>query len=189
MTITFLRTYDEALEARFSFADSLPSARRFRRYGFPIATFALFLILLRVNQPLEDGFFVDGVPSLVTGLCFLIPFSVLFGWLAYKLLDSGRRNTIVSGLKRLPPESFGMMSVTINTDGLTVQAPLVQTSYDWKLVTSVSSTPEYVFLCTGWTPLVSIPVSALDSSSQLAELIAEAESLIASSQTRQTTKV
>jgi len=190
MTITFLRTYDEALEARFSFADCLLSTKRFRRYGLTVASLVFFLILLFLNHPLEDRILIDGrSTSVVAGICLQIPFSVLFGWLAYKLLESGRRNAIVRGLKRLPSESFGMMSVTIDTNGLTVQTPLSKSSYDWRLVTSVSVTSKYVFLCADWTPLASIPVSALDPPSQLSELVAKAERLIASYKTGQAAEV
>ena len=177
MTITFLRTYDEALKARLAFVNSSKSVIRLKKYGILVLSVIIFLILLAVNHPFSGEFSIDGksylwISASIT-ICALIPFSFLFGWLIYKLLNISRQTAIERALKRLPPETFGTMSITINQDGLIVQAPLVRNEYDWKVANFLFSTSEYLFFCMGSVLIVSIPVNTLGS--QLADFIAEAE--------------
>ena len=177
MTITFLRTYDEALIARLAFADSTKVAKLLKKYGVLFLSVIIFLMLLFLNYPFDGEFFVYGksypvISSSIT-ICGLIPSSFLFGWLAYKILMVFRRTAIERALSRMLPESFGTMSITISQTGLIVQAPLVRAEYDWKMANSLFWTSEYLFFCMGSTLLVSIPVSALGS--RLAEFVADAE--------------
>ena len=139
MTITFLRTYDEALKGRIVFDNSSETVKRSRRYSFYIDSAFMLVIILILSYPydIRGGLWIGSKSYPLIGAIlqffFLILFSFLVGGLTSIARKVSRQTAIARSLKRLPPEWFGSITITIDSVGLMIQTPLTMAKYDWKL--------------------------------------------------------
>jgi hypothetical protein len=106
------------------------------------------------------------------------PVSLIIGWVIYKFSLASRRNAIIEQFEGLPADYFGLVSVSMDHDGLAIQAPHFQGKYDWKMINTIKMTQEYLFFCFNTHLVLSIPISALGT--QQSEFIEKADNWMSS---------
>ena len=183
ITITYLNAYDNALKSRLVF-DSLSTRWKrglfYRSLEFSTLILIFILMFYEFSQSRTE-FVINGInyplASLIrNSICFGIPISVLFGWVKFKLDIVVHNNAIAKNLEGLPAEYFGLVLVSIDYDGLTIQAPYFQCKYDWKLIHSIKVTREYLFFCSDSSYITALPIGALGT--QQPEFVAKVENWI-----------
>ena len=90
MKLEFQTTIEESIKAQIAFAETTKFARHFKKYGIPLFSGIIFLLLLIINYPFEGKFIINEksypyVVAIIT-IIIIIPFSVLFGCLVYIFL-------------------------------------------------------------------------------------------------------
>ena len=96
----------------------------------------------------------------------------------YKFSLATRKNAIISQFEGLPSDYFGMVSISIEQDGLVFQMPLFQGKHSWKVINSLKTTQEYLFFCLDNRLVLSVPLTALGN--QQEEFISHANAFILS---------
>src|SRR5688572_26904195 len=151
MTITFMNSYENAINSRLVFDALSPKWKRQLIYRSAVISFLLLVFLIYKTYTSKYGISINDtfypIASLVFNLVWIVPVSVIVGWADYKFSLATRRNAILSQFEGLPSDYFGTVSISIDQDGLAFQMPLFQGKHSWKVINSIKTTQEYLFFC------------------------------------------
>lgn len=182
MTITFMSSYENATNSRLVFDTLSPSWKRQLIYRSVIISFLLFAFLIYKTYTSKYGISINDIfypiASLVFNLVWIIPISVIVGLADYKFSLATRKNAILSQFEGLPSDYFGIVSISINQDGLAFQMPLSQGKLSWKLINTIKTAQGHLFFCRNNQLVLSMPLSALENNE--ANFISIANSFISS---------
>lgn len=181
MKVEFKQTIDDVIKAHIEFAANKKIYRKFRVYGVPILSLCFFLLLLNIYS-FEAKVTINGksYPYIVciVSIIFLIPFSILFGWLTYLFLKSTGKRIITDRYNKFPPKAFGRKVIIINDDWLEIEAPLSQNKYKWLMVEPIIETPKFVFITMQGYLLTSIPIGAFGDTKTKDEFVKQCNKFI-----------
>ena len=166
MKVTFLKNREETEKALLAFANASIVGKFLKRFAFPVASLIIFLIMLAQNGPYEGkDVLIDGKPDHFLSVLFYlyvpILFGLFFGWLISAFLKTVAKNYVLRQVNRIPPESFGSTTITLDDNGIKVEAPLYELKYDWKFVDSYFIASDFLFICRRSEPVIWFPTSAL----------------------------
>jgi hypothetical protein len=177
INISFSSTLEDSEKAWLAFDKSSRFGKFFYRFGFLTISVIAFLIAFINNLTARGKYPPTGnsspLSSFLGWVWISTPLCLFFGWLIYAMVKAGRKNSIIERLKKIPPESFGSISVSIDQTGVGLQAPLGHAQYDWKWVKTIRMTPDFLFICSESGLLVWIPISALGT--QVTGFVSEIE--------------
>lgn len=185
MKVRFEDTFQQALRARVSFGASTRFAQRFHRYGVPVLSIIVFLLLQKLTHPFRSEITFNGQSypriAIAIAMVILIPFSVLCGWLSWLGIKSGARESIQRAMEKWPRESFGAKTVEMNNAWLSIETPVIQARYSWLLVDQIWEKEGFIFVAAGGRLLTSIPMNAFRSQGEKDDFVKSCNELLESS--------
>ncbi len=165
MELSFEITSDLIIRSSLSYTKNIPFFKIIDRFGVFIIALIYQIFIILINTDFSEGLKHNAI-SLIFLNCILYLFCLVLGVPTYYSLKSGYKSSIAKKINKLPDEYFGMKIVTLDSDGLTVEAPLFSLKQDWKLIDSFVSHDDFIHIIgRNQSRITSIPKSSLAETS------------------------
>ena len=166
MEISFKQTPIHRLLAIRSFQKNHPHEKIQNTIGLIIGPVFTFIILILLNSMATESANFSGRNNLGLTIMFMIPPSIIFGgggYLAYRSYKQKFQNIYPDDL---PEKYFGETTISIDSNGLHIIAPLSSHSYDWSMISFIE-TGDYLLFHFLRNLLAFIPTASVDSKNDI----------------------